>query len=112
MTLALEYMLSRKAVGKKPGANSLVGNCVDESSSTELTGGDVGAVESMEEAVLSSSESETTKEDDCSFKCKNIVKACLQGSKTNETLNKQLHSSGDMQSLRRGHSRVLKRRKR
>ena len=79
MTLTLEYMLSRKAVGKKPGANSLVGNCIDESSCTALTGGDVGVVESMEEAFLSSFESETTQGDDWSFKHKKFGESLFTG---------------------------------
>ncbi|KAF3552701.1 hypothetical protein F2Q69_00011938 [Brassica cretica] len=89
-------MFSRNCVGKNPGANSLLGNFVDEPTSTASTGGDVGAVESMEEGVVSASESETTKRDDCVF------------SKTESQTNvqkKQLHSGDDMQNLRRGHNR-------
>ena len=82
-------------MGKNPGANSLLGNFLDEPTSTASTGGDVGAVESMEEGVVSASESETTKRDDCVI------------SKTESQTNvqkKQLHSGDDMQNLRRGQS--------
>ena len=82
-------------MGKNTGANSLLGNFVDEPTSTASTGGDVGAVESMEEGVVSSSESETTKRDDCVF------------SRTESQTNvqkMQLHSGDDMQNLRRGQS--------
>ena len=58
----------------------------------------------MEEGVLSSSESETTKRDDFVFsKRKPNIKDSLTESQTN-VQKKQLHSGDDMQNLRRGQS--------
>ncbi|KAF3542089.1 hypothetical protein F2Q69_00021545 [Brassica cretica] len=93
---ALVFLTSAIAWGKNPGANSLLGNFVDEPTSIASTGGNVGAVESMEEGVVSSSESETTKRDDYVF------------SKTESQTNvqkMQLYSGEDMENLRRGQNR-------
>ena len=68
---------------------------MDEPTSIASTGGNVSAVESMEEGVVSSSESETTKRDDYVF------------SKTESQTNvqkMQLYSGEDMENLRRGQS--------
>lgn len=71
---------------------------MDEPPSTASTGEDVGAVKSMEEGVLSSSESETTKQDDWVFsKREPNIKDSLTESQTN-VQKKQLHSGDDMQN--------------